>query len=38
MQIVPASGRLVWTKLAICCEPITTGMNGSIFIGARGSR
>ena len=28
MQNVPASGRLVCTKLAICCEPITTGMNG----------
>ena len=27
MQIVPASGRLVCTKLAICCEPITTGMK-----------
>ena len=38
MQIVPASGRLVCTKLAICCDPITTGMNGVIFIGACGSR
>jgi len=28
MQIVPASGRLVCTKFAICCDPTTTGMNG----------
>ena len=31
MQIVPARGRLVCTKLAICCEPITTGMNGAFI-------
>jgi len=38
MQIVPASGRLVCTKFAICCDPTTTGMNGVIFMGACGSR
>ncbi len=38
MHTVPAIGRLVWTKLAICWLPITTGVNGATRIGACGSR
>ena len=34
----PDWGRLVWTKLAIFWLPSRIGVNGSIVIGARGSR